>query len=74
MKFEINKTYSTRSICDQDCQWQYKAIKRTAKTVTIQDLSTGEIKNCRIKILDGVEMIYPLGKYSIAPTLRANKY
>ena len=36
-KFEIGKTYSTRSICDQNCVWTYKVIARTDKTITVTD-------------------------------------
>lgn len=36
-KFEIGKTYSMRSICNQDCVWTYTVTARTAKTITISD-------------------------------------
>ena len=69
LKFEIGKTYEMISICDSNCKWSYKVIKRTAKTV---DLFNGiEIIKCRIKECEISEMCKPLGSYSFAPILRA---
>ena len=73
-RFEIGKTYSMRSICDQDCVWTYTVIKRTASTVTLKD-EDGKVKTCRISKLGlkifNEESCQPLGNYSMAPTLRA---
>ena len=74
-KFEVGKEYSVRSICDHECVWTYKIVKRTACTVTIDD---GEkVKTCRInkKISEyrGAEIIYPNGNYSMCPILSAEK-
>lgn len=71
--FETGKTYSTRSIGDHECTWDYKVLKRTEKTVTITD---GKVtKTCRINKAateySGIETVYPLGQYSMAPCLRA---
>lgn len=72
-KFEIGKNYSCRSICDHDCEWTFTVVKRTEKTITITDGK--ETKTCRINgkisTQDDREMIYPLGKYSMCPILRA---
>ena len=72
-KFEIGKTYSMRSICDQNCIWSYKVIARTEKTITISDGK--EVKTCRINKAyseyNNTETIFPLGKYSMCPTLNA---
>ena len=73
-KFEVGKTYSMRSICDNNCVWTYKVIARTACMVTLED-ENGKTKKCRInKIIsemDNREAVYPLGRYSMAPILRA---
>lgn len=73
-KFEIGKTYETRSICNHDCIFSYKVVKRTAKTVTIVD-DKGTTKTCRINEAytkaRNTETILPLGKYSMCPTLSA---
>lgn len=75
MKFEIGKVYSMNSVCDQNCVWSYTVIARTAQTITLNDGK--ETKRCRIskKISEylGAESIFPLGQYSMAPILSADK-
>jgi hypothetical protein len=69
MKFEAGKTYYTRSACDYDCIFSNTIVSRTDKTVT---LDNG--KRCGVKVTgDGVEMIYPKGRYSMAPVYMADK-
>ena len=34
-KFEVGRTYATRSICNSECMFKITIIKRTEKTVTI---------------------------------------
>ncbi len=72
-KFEIGKSYSMRSACDHNCIWTYTVTNRTAQTVTISDGK--EVKKCRIskKISEyrNAETIYPLGQYSMCPSLTA---
>lgn len=72
-QFEVGKTYSMRSIGDHDCVWTYTVIARTAKTITISD--GREEKRCivckGISEMNGQEIIFPLGQYSMAPRLRA---
>lgn len=72
-KFEVGKQYSMASICDHECIWTYTVTARTAKTITITD---GEkVQKCRIcqKVSEyrGTETVYPLGQYSMAPSLTA---
>ena len=71
--FEINKTYSMRSICDHECVWTYTVVARTATTITITDGK--ETKKCRInKAISeyrNAETIFPLGRYSMCPVLSA---
>lgn len=69
-KFEAGKTYSCNSVCDHNCVWTFKVIKRTANTITI----TGDEGQVRRKVypdMNGNEMIWPMGQYSMAPILRA---
>lgn len=72
-KFEIGKEYSCRSICDHECAWTFTVTARTEKTITVTD---GE-KTKKLRIIQGLsewngtESCYPLGKYSMAPILRA---
>ena len=71
--FEIGNSYKTRSICDHECEWVYTVTKRTTTTVTLND-GKDEV-TCRInKVLserNGAETVYPMGRYSMAPTLHA---
>lgn len=72
-KFETGKTYTANSICNHECVWTYEVIARTEKTITVTDGT--ETKKLRIikglSEMDNRECVYPLGKYSMAPILRA---
>ena len=71
-RFEEGKTYKHHFITDRNAEVTYKVIKRTTKTITVQNIDTNEvIKGKRIKEWEGTELIKPLGVYSMAPTLRA---
>lgn len=65
-KFEVGKTYTTRSICDHDCIIRVTVAKRTAKTIT-----TDAGKVLRVGEYDGAEFVKPWGTYSMAPIVRA---
>ena len=70
--FIPGKTYTTRSVCDYDCIFTFKCIKRTAKTVTFESIMRN--KPIRVKLRtesDGSEWVLPLGSYSMAPVLHA---
>ena len=73
-QFETGRTYTMRSICNQDACWTYTVTKRTAQTITITDGK--ETKTCRVSKAAtqhrNVETIYPLGQYSMAPSLSAD--
>lgn len=74
-KFEIGKTYSTRSICNADCVISYTIISRTESTITATD-ECGETKRFRInkKLSEfrKAETFLPWGKYSMAPMISAS--
>ena len=72
-RFFINNTYSTRSSCNHECVYTFKIIKRTEKNVWILEAGEKEIIRRKIIMYEGVETTYPLGKYSMAPILRADK-
>lgn len=71
-KFEVGKTYATCSICNSDCWFSYKVIKRTKCTVTLLDDSGNEIRR-KVQEYEGAEIVYPEGKYSMCPTLNAER-
>lgn len=40
-KFEVGRTYATRSVCNSECIFKITIIKRTEKTVTIDEGNKG---------------------------------
>ena len=72
-RFIKHNTYSTRSSCNRESIYTFEIIKRTEKSVWILEAGEKEIIRRKIIMYDGIESIYPIGKYSMAPILRANK-
>jgi hypothetical protein len=70
-KFEIGKTYKTRSICDHSCIITVKVLKRTAKTI-VALVDDREEKRLRIKEYENEELVNPWGVYSMSPIVRAS--
>lgn len=70
-KFMENKIYSGKFITNQDIKFSFLILKRTEKTITIQDCCTKEISTRRIKIDNQVEYVLPFGQYSMSPFLFA---
>jgi len=68
-QFKVNTTYSTRSVCDHNCIFEFKILKRTAKTVTVNIY--GEEKRRGIYILNDCENFSPFGSYSMSPVIQA---
>lgn len=76
-RFEVGKTYYTRSIGDHDCIISGKVISRTAATVKM-DLGRGwGIRTLRISKglteFCKAEAVKPWGTYSMSPTLKADR-
>lgn len=74
-QFEVGKQYYMSSVCDHNCVWTYDVTDRTAKTVTLQPVSQHPEKPIKRRVyeFEGVERVKPLGSYSMAPILRADK-
>jgi hypothetical protein len=70
-KFKPGQKLYSPSICDCECIFYADVISRTEKTVTIR--VDGEIVNRRIQIHADTEIIYPFGRYSMAPIFRADR-
>lgn len=72
-KFEIGKEYSMKSICDHECVWTFKVTARTEKTITVTNGK--EVKkltiNKKVSEYNNTESVYPFGRYSMCPILRA---
>lgn len=72
MRFQVGKTYFTRSLCDHECIFSFEIVSRTEKTVTIKWYGD-YVTRRKIRIgSDGVERIDPHGRYSMSPILSAD--
>jgi len=71
--FESNTTYTGRFITDADAVLKVRVIKRTDKTVTYIHPHTGDEHRARIQHGDDGEFFFPLGRYSMAPVIRADR-
>ena len=72
VKFEIGKTYSTRSACDHDCVFSFTVVARTAKRLTLRDGRGNEFAR-GVSEWEGAETCLPLGRYSMAPVISADR-
>jgi len=70
MKFQIGTTYTTRSACDHECIFAFTVTARSAKFVTLEDRH-GRIARAGVKVFDGEERCFPMGRYSMAPVISA---
>jgi len=68
--FQIGKTYATRSLCDYDCTFSFQVVRRTEKMITIRS-HRGDVSR-KVRLIDGVESIDPLGRFSMSPVLSAD--
>jgi hypothetical protein len=69
--FEVGKTYSTQSLCDSNCIFSVTIAKRTKATVTTTDGKKFGIAKKETQWNDA-ETIFPMGRYSMAPAIKAN--
>ena len=69
--FNVGIKYQTRMVGDYNAVLTYTVSKRTDKTITIVN-DEGKLTTCRVTIQKGEETIMPLGRYSLAPVLRAS--
>lgn len=77
LKFEVGNVYACRSVCNQDCIWYFRVVSRTKSTIKIlkDDEKNPVVKriNKQLSEWNGAESVYPLGNYSMAPILSADK-
>jgi len=67
--FEAGQTYSARSACDHEARFTFNVTRRTAKSVWLDDGET--VRRVAIHKANGQEIAFPMGRYSMAPVLRA---
>jgi len=71
--FEVGTTYMARSICDYDCIYTFTVERRSAKCIWIKD-TFGKVKKRGVRTApDGIEWCLPLGSFSMAPSLQADR-
>jgi hypothetical protein len=73
MKFQLNKQYQTRSICDHDCIFSYEVTKLSKGFVTVKSRMDGEKRKKIYVDHNGIEFCYPQGTYSMCPILKADE-
>ena len=73
IKFEVGKAYYMTSPCDHECRWFYRVNRRTAKSVWLRQIGTANVERKVISVHGGVEQVLPLGRYSMAPILGADR-
>ncbi len=72
--FTANTTYTGRFITDADAIFSVDVVKVTAKTVTFLHPHTGDATRATVKHDDdGVAFFFPMGRYSMAPVIRADR-
>ena len=72
-RFVVGSTYSTGEA--NDYTWRFRVIKRTAKFITVQDVTHGAGDTIRVGVSagwQGHEIALPLGRYSMAPVISAD--
>lgn len=69
--FLPGRTYQARSACDHDCVFTFEVTARSKSFVTLK--SSFGVRRRKITVRDGVEQCDPLGQYSMAPIIRANR-
>lgn len=76
LTFKVGETYAARSICDHDCIFSAKVVRRTVHTVTFQEAGRGEYTcriNAELAMLHNCEAVMPHGRHSMAPVFTADK-
>ena len=70
-RFEVGKTYYVSSIGDHECVFSFKVVKRSEKTVWLEEYGKVKARRVRISAYDKCEVCDPHGVYSMSPVLHA---
>lgn len=70
--FVVGSVYSHTFVCDSSAHCSYKVVRRTAKSVWLED-EFGDVKRRLVSVHDDSEICHPLGQFSMSPILRATK-
>jgi hypothetical protein len=73
-QLQVGATYFGRFISNHDSVIIGTITKRTAKFVwVVMENGDGEVKKCGVKVYGNSEYCLPLGAYSMAPSLNADR-
>ena len=72
-RFEVGQKLATSSHVDHETIYTSTVLKRNPKSIVITGRN-GKPTLRKIYVFDGVEVIYPFGTYSMAPSFRAEPY
>lgn len=70
--FTVGQAYSATSVCDHECVWTFKVLRRTARFITIED-RWGAVSRVGVRTVGTEEVASPLGSYSMAPVIRSSR-
>jgi hypothetical protein len=70
-KFNTGSSYSLRLTGDSDSAISYNVIRRTEKTVTLQEIGETGLIRCKVYVHEGIERCKPDGAYSKSAILSA---
>lgn len=68
--FQVGATYDTGNA---DYVWTFTVVARTAKFITIRQHGDIEDRRVGVKVHAGREYALPLGSYSLAPVISADR-
>lgn len=72
-KFEVGKSYWTRSPANYDCIFTVQILSRTEKSVTVRYNEQTFTRRVKVDTHDKHEYFMPFGSYSMAPCINAGK-
>lgn len=72
LKFQVGRTYATRSPCDYDCIFSFTILGRTAKTVTVNVHGKTVRRKLSPDWTGKAETFSPFGNYSMAAIVGAD--
>jgi hypothetical protein len=67
---QAGQTITGRSVCDSECIFSATVDARKGGFATIK--FQGNTKRVKIHAMDDCEFVFPCGRYSMAPVLKAN--
>lgn len=70
-KFEVGRTYATRSACNHDCIYQFTVVRRTAKFILIKGHHGDQVERRGVCEYQGQEHCKPHGTHSMCPVISA---